>query len=107
MPGHEHRLLPFQETMADEFDRNILSGLLQTGLQISLGAAQKSLDMLRNPPESVLKVASELTSMFTIPADTGPELQDKAQAMAGVWLQKGVTFVSECRTAGAKLTEEK
>jgi hypothetical protein len=93
--------------MADESDRNIFAGLLQTGLQISLGAAQKSIDMLRNPPDSVLKVASEMSSMFTLPADTGPGLQDKAQAIAGVWIQKGVTLVSECKTAGEKMTEEK
>jgi len=100
-------LLPFQETMADEFDRNIISGFLQAGLQISLGAAQKSLEMLAHPSDSALKVASEMTSMLALPAETGPGLQDKAHAMAGVWLQKGVTLVSECKTAGEKLTEEK
>jgi hypothetical protein len=93
--------------MADQFDRNILSGLLQTGLQISLGAAQKSLEMLRNPSDSASKLASEMTSMLALPADAGPGLQDKAQAMAGVWIQKGVILVSECKAAGEKLTEEK
>jgi hypothetical protein len=93
--------------MADASDRDILSGLLQAGLQISLGAAQKSIEMLRNPPDSMAKVASEMTSMLTLPAGTGPGLQDKAQAMAGVWIQKGVTLVTECKTAGEKLTEGK
>ena len=93
-------------TMADQFDRNILSGFLRTGLQISLGATQKSIEMLRNPADSVLKVASEMKSVMTLPADTGPGLEDKAQAMAGVWIQKGVALVSECMTAGEKFTEE-
>jgi hypothetical protein len=93
--------------MPDEFDSNLLSGFLQTGLQISLGAAQKSMEMLRNPSDSALKIASEMTSLLALPAETGPGLQDKAQAMAGVWLQKGATLVAECKAAGGKLTEER
>ena len=93
--------------MAQEFDRNILTGLFQTGLAISLGAAQKSIQMARNPPEAVSKAVSEMKSMLTLPENAGPDLQDKAQAMAGVWLQKGVTLVAECKAAGEKYTEGK
>jgi hypothetical protein len=93
--------------MAREFDRNILTGLFETGLAISLGAAQKSIQMARNPPEAVTKVVSEMKSMLTVPKDAGPDLQGKAQAIASVWLQKGVTLVAECKAAGEKFTDGK
>jgi hypothetical protein len=63
--------------------------------------------MMRNPPETVSKVVAEVQSMFTLPDNTGPDLQDKAQALAGVWVQKGVTIMSEFKAAGDKLTEGK
>jgi hypothetical protein len=93
--------------MADEFDRNIFTGLLQAGLQISLGAASKSMEMMRNPPDSVSKVVSGMMSMLTVPSHAGPGLPEKAQAMAGVWMEKGVTILSECQAAGEKLTKGK
>lgn len=93
--------------MAREFDRNILTGLLETGLAITLGAAQKGIQMAKNPPETVSKVVSEMKSMLTVPENAGPDLTGKAQAMAGVWLQKGVTLVAECKAAGEKFTDGK
>lgn len=93
--------------MAAEFDRNILTGLLQTGLEISLGAASKSIEMMRNPPDTVSKVASGMMSLLTVPGNTGPALQDKAQALAGVWMEKGVSLISEFQAEGAKLTKGK
>ena len=93
--------------MAKEFDRNILSELINTGVAISVGAASKSIEMARNPPETVSKVISGMMSMFTLPDNTGPDLHDKAQALAGVWVEKGITLVSEFKAAGEKLTEGK
>lgn len=93
--------------MGQNSDRNTLTGLLQTGWTISLGAASTGIEMMRNPPETVSKVVSGMKSMFTLPDNTGPELQDKAQALAGVWMEKGVTLVSELKAAGEKLTEGK
>jgi len=93
--------------MAEEFDRNILTGLLKTGLEISLGAASKSIEMVRNPPDTVAKVVSGMMSMLTVPAKTGPALQDKAQALAGVWIEKGVSLISEFQAEGEKFTKGK
>jgi len=93
--------------MAEEFDRNILTGLLRTGLEISLGAASKSIEMARNPPDTVAKVVSGMMSMFTVPGNTGPALQDKAQALAGVWIEKGVSLISEFQAEGEKFTKGK
>ena len=93
--------------MAEESNPNILFGLLQAGLEISLGAAHKSIEMARNPQESATKVVTEVMSMFTLPAHAGPQLQDKAQAIAGVWMEKGMTILSECKTAGEKYKEGK
>ena len=92
--------------MAD-FDRNILTGLLQTGWEISVGAASKSIEMARNPPDTVAKVASGMMSLLTVPENSGPALQDKAQALAEVWIEKGVSLISEFQAAGAKLTKGK
>jgi hypothetical protein len=93
--------------MAEEFDNNILSGLLKTGLEISLGAASKSIEMVSNPPAGISKVVSSMTSMMTLPQDTGPGIQQKAQAMAGVWLREGLTLMAELQAAGEKLTKGK
>ena len=88
--------------MAENSDKNGLFGLLQTGLDISLGAAHKSIEMARNPPAAASKLLSEMASLFTVPAHAGREIQDKAQAIAGVWMEKGMTLLAECRTAGEK-----
>ncbi len=93
--------------MADESDRNILTGLLRTGLTISLGAASTGLDMALNPPKAVSKVMSEVQSMLTVPDTAGPEPQDKAKALAAVWLEKGANLLSEFHTAGEKFTKGK
>jgi hypothetical protein len=92
--------------MADQSDRKIIPDLLQTGLTISLGAAHKSLEMMRSP-DAISEMISEMKSVFTLPFGTGEGLQDKAQAMASVWVTKGVTLMAECKVAGEKLSEEK
>jgi hypothetical protein len=93
--------------MAAEFDDNILSGLLKTGIEISLGAASKSIEMVANPTESVTKVVTGVASMLTVPEETGPGLPDKAQALAGVWLKQGLSLMAELQAAGEKLTKGK
>jgi hypothetical protein len=96
-----------EKNMAEEFDRNILTGILQTGLAISLGAASKGIEMVRNPADGVSQVISGMKSMLTVPDETGPALQDKAQALAGVWIEKGVSLMSEFKAAGEKFTDVK
>jgi len=94
--------------MANEFDAKMLPGILQTTFEISLGAAVKSLELMRKPEESLGKVISTVRDLITIPGDeSAPGLQDKAQAMAGVWMEKGATIIGECKSAGEKLTEGK
>ena len=88
--------------MAEDTNNTILFGLIKTGLDISLGAAHKSIEMARNPPETAAKLMNDMVSLFTVPADAGPEIQDKAQAVAGVWVEKGMTLLAECKVAGEK-----
>lgn len=93
--------------MADEFKDNIFSGLLKTGIEISLGAASKSVEMVANPAEGVKKVVTGMASMLTVPEETGPGLPDKAQALAGVWLKQGLSLMAELQAAGQKITKGK
>ncbi|HWF07691.1 MAG TPA: hypothetical protein VG297_04455 [Bryobacteraceae bacterium] len=93
--------------MAAEFDNNILSGLLKTGIEISIGAASKSLEMVSNPAKSISEVVSSVSSMLTVPEETGPGLPDKAQALAGVWLKQGLSLMAELQAAGEKITKGK
>jgi hypothetical protein len=88
--------------MAENSNNTGLFGLLQTGLDVSLGAAHKSIEMARNPPEAASRLLAGMASMFTVPANAGPEIQDKAQAIAGVWMEKGMTLFAECKIAGEK-----
>jgi hypothetical protein len=93
--------------MPEEFNSDTLFGFLQTGFEISLGAAQKSIEVARNPQDNAVKLISEMNTMLTWPQHSGPELQDKAQAMAGMWLEKGMTLLSELKSAGGKFTAGK
>jgi hypothetical protein len=97
--------------MAQEFDRNSVLSLLQTGFEISLGAAHKSIEMARNPQDSALKVVNEMKSMLTLPAharvESSPDLAAKAQALAGLCMEKGAGLLLELKTAGEKYTEGK
>jgi hypothetical protein len=94
--------------MANETDGKTLPGILQTTLEISLGAAVKSLELMRKPEQSMDKVMSTVRDLIAIPDDeSAPGLQAKAQVMAGVWMEKGATIISECKSAGEKLTEGK
>ena len=80
---------------------------LQTTLTLSLGAAYKSLEMMKSPMESLTKMVSEVQTLFAIPEDTGKGLQDKLQAIAGNMLEKGATLVGDLKAAGDKFTEGK
>jgi len=91
--------------MADEFDRRIMPDFIHTTLTVSLGAAYKGLEMLRSPSESLPKVVAEMKTLLSVPEHAGDGLQQKFEAMAGVWLEKGTHIVAECKTAGEKFTE--
>jgi len=91
--------------MADEFDRRMMPDFIHTTLAVSLGAAYRSFEMMRCPAESLPKVVAEMKTLLSVPEDAGGGLQQKMEAMAGVWLEKGTNIVAECKTAGEKFTE--
>ncbi len=94
--------------MPQESDKKLLPDLLQNTLTVSLGAAYKGLELLGNPERGLTKVMADVKDLITVPQYAADkDLTEKAQSLAGVWMQKGAVFVSECRTAGEKITEGK
>ncbi len=91
--------------MANEYDRFLFPGFLQDGFAISLGAAYKSLEMMKTPQQSIGKMVDEMKTLVTIPDDAGEGLKAKAQAIAAVWMEKSASLMNECKTAGMKFTE--
>ena len=80
---------------------------LQTVFALSLGACYKSFEMMKTPSDSVSKMFSEMKELFSLPGDAGEGLKGKAEAVAGVWMSKGMDLVETCKTAGEKFTEAK
>ncbi len=93
--------------MGDEFDRKLIPEIFQSVLAISLGGCYKSFEMMKKPQESANKVWEEVKALVTIPDDAGEELQDKAKALAAVWMEKGASWMEACKTEGEKFTEDK
>ncbi len=91
--------------MGKEYDRKLMPDFLQTGFAIWLGAAYKSMEMMKSPQESMGKVLSEMKSLFTVPSDAGEGLQEKVEAVASEWMRKGATLMEDCKTAGKKFTD--
>jgi hypothetical protein len=91
--------------MANEYDRFMFPGFLQDTFAISLGAAFKSVEMMKSPQQSIEKMMTEAKSLVTIPEDAGEGLAAKAQAIAAVWMEKGASMMNDCKTAGEKFTE--
>ena len=93
--------------MAEEFDRKILPDFLQQTFCISLGACYKSFEMMKKPQDTFTSMVSNMKELFSIPKDAGDGLQKKAEAVAGVWMSKGMDLMQECKTEGEKFTEAK
>ena len=93
--------------MADEIDRKIMPDFLQTTFSLSLGACFKSLEMMKSPQESFNKMMADMKEMFSMPKDAPEDLKGKAEAVAGVWMSKGMDLVEACKSAGEKFTEAK
>lgn len=93
--------------MADEFDRKLMPEFMNTTFAVSLGAAYKGFEMLRNPMESLPKMVSEMKELVSIPEASGDSLQQKMEALAGVWLEKGTTMMADCKSTGERFTEGK
>jgi hypothetical protein len=92
--------------MTNEFDRKLLPELFQTALTISLGASYKGFEMMMHPQEGASRMMSEFKTLMTIPDDAGDGFQEKAKAVAAVWMEKGASWMEECRAAGQKFTED-
>ena len=80
---------------------------LQTVFSLSLGAAYKSFEMMKSPSNSISTMLSEMKELFSLPKDAGKGLKGKAEAVAGVWMSKGMDLMETCKTAGEKFTEAK
>jgi len=93
--------------MAKEYDRFLFPGILEDTFAISLGAAFKSVEMIKSPQESIEKMMTEAKTLVTVPEDAGEGLTAKAQAIAAVWMEKGAAMMNDCKSAGQKFTEGK
>ena len=100
-------IMAFCLTMADDSDIKSVSGLIQAALNVSLGAAHKGLEMMSNPPAAASKMIGEAGTLLTVPEGAGPALEDKAKALAGAWMTRGVMILGELKAAGEKLGEKK
>ena len=94
--------------MPEEFDRKMLPEIVQDTVAISLGMTFKSFEMMKDPLGSFGQVSDALSALFTLPSDAaGKGLQEKAQAVAAVWMEKAAGLMEECKTAGQKFTNGK
>lgn len=89
-------------TKPEDTSTKILEELLKTTYAITLGAVQKGVGMVSKPEEALTTLINHAHTLTTVPAGTPNNLPDQAQALAGVWLEKGTTFVKECKAEGEK-----
>lgn len=90
--------------MPNEWDRQLIPALFQTGFTLSMGACYKGIEMIKDPAKAFETVSGEVKEMFSVPEDAGEGLEAKAKAMAGVWMEKGMTAVETFRNTGRKFT---
>ena len=94
-----------EDEMSNEYDRALFPGFLRDTLEISLGAAYKSFEMMMSPQQSFEKMITEIQTLVTVPHHAGDDFKSKAQAIAAVWMEKSATMMNDCKTAGQKFTE--
>ena len=63
--------------------------------------------MMKKPQDTFNSMVSNMKEMFSIPKVAGEGLQQKAEAVAGVWMRKGMDLMQDCKTEGEKFTEAK
>ena len=93
--------------MAEEIDRKIMPDFLKTVFSVSLGASYKSFEAMKSPQDSATKVMADMKELFSMPKDAPEGLKGKAEAVAGVWMAKGMEMVGDWKSAGEKFTEAK
>jgi hypothetical protein len=90
--------------MANEWDRQLIPGLMQAGITLSLGAAWRSVEMMKDPQKAFSSMSAEVKEMITVPEEAGDGLENKVKAVAGVWMEKGMNAMEACRKAGRQFT---
>lgn len=90
--------------MAAELDLKFLPDAARDVLGISLGAAWKGFDAATRPMESLPALFDAAKGMITVPAGTEGGVREHAEALAGVWMDKGMTLLNDCKSAGEKFT---
>jgi hypothetical protein len=93
-------------TMANEWDRQIIPSLMQTGITLSFGAAWRSIELIKDPQKAFETMSAEVKEMLTVPEEAGEGLENKVKAVAGVWMEKGMNAVETCRKAGRQFTQD-
>ena len=89
-------------TKPEDTSSKILEDLFKTTYAVTLGAVQKGIAMAGKPDEALNTLMNHAHSLTTVPTGTPNNLPDQAQALAGVWLEKGTAFVMECKAEGEK-----
>ena len=80
---------------------------LQTTFAVSLGAAYKSVEMMKDPVGCMNRMLSMARSLLSIPSGAGEGVQQKAEAVASAWIERAAAMVEECKAAGEKFTSGK
>lgn len=93
--------------MPPDLDLKILPDVARDILAISLGAAWKGFGAAINPMDTLPAMAATAKQLVTIPDGTEGGIKEKAEALAGVWMDKGMSLMNDCKTAGEKFTEGK
>jgi hypothetical protein len=91
--------------MTNDNDKKLMPDSLEDAFALSLGAALKGIETMIRPQDSVPKMFSEMTALFSLPADNGSDLKSAAEAIAGNFMEKGASLMEECRKAGGKIVD--
>jgi hypothetical protein len=86
-------------------DRKFMPDLFQTAFNVSVGAAYKSFEMMLNPMESANRMIAEARDIISFASEAGDGIQEKAGALAGAWMDRSLSIVEDCRSAGARIAE--
>lgn len=92
--------------MVDKFDPKMIPELFQTALKVSIGAPLVGIEMMMKPEESAGRMLEEAKTLLTIPSDAGEGIQGQVKAIAATWMERGASWMEECRAAGEKIIKE-
>ncbi|MEZ5400184.1 MAG: hypothetical protein R2729_10990 [Bryobacteraceae bacterium] len=90
--------------MPNEWDRLLIPSLFQTGFTVCLGATYRGFELMINPKDAFDKLSGQVKEMTTVPDDAGEGIEAKAKAVAGVWMEKGISAFEDFKATGNKFT---